>query len=1146
MFPNWGFKLVEARMSSLHEKAKAIMPGVEPKEGNIMAAILKTHRIATSATFKGEDFLWVNCRRNTSLAKLAQSFNQRRDGTAPWTLTIEGKPALLSTNVGDWDAHGDGVVVFVAVVGVQSSHSEVPKTPLPLAPKDANVLSPPRLPKSMPLLGNEKTVTQAPRQISLPSQGQDAPSAFYIPGQSPVNCPSPGHHRPASATLGHYGVPNTINMAENGNQVLEVANPQANPFADHIARAPDVSPVPGHRIPDGAPGYDQGAYFNFCHTYYTANRRAFAFENEAQFDNRMAAAWHVLPEQQRQIYRSKPTQPPSRPVAFPEPLSNSSAQPPSRLGKPRATDQSPLTSAELEEHNEKGFQLPNLVKDATPQVLESAVEASVGLLNELKAPLVERMAGSPDAEQWIQQIDSLKKQAVKTRTVIGVVGNTGAGKSSVINAMLEEERLVPTNCMRACTAVVTEISYNYEEKPYVAQIEFISRADWEKELHILFQDLLDGEGKVSKECTNEDTDAGIAYAKIKAVYPSKTKEDLAKSNVADLLQELSNILGSKRDVKETDSLVFYKKLQNYVDSKEKSTGKKGPDGKAAKKEREYWPLIRVVRLFVRSKTLSTGAVIVDLPGVHDSNAARAAVASGYMKSCTGLWIVAPINRAVDDKAAKSLLGESFKRQLKLDGGFNAVTFICSKTDDISLMEAQDSLGLDEQMQPSWEKIDSLEAQQREIKNRLEEMKETKALSEEVANDADEQIEVWETLQEAVSEGKVVYPPKVKSTSKKRKNDSQQKSSKKKRRNTYSEADDSDFIDDGHQDSDAEQDEPSDMDHSDQESTNGDPLTENQIDVKLQELKNMKKNCRLQKRELTEKMVDLRKELNTAKEDAQKIEAEMSVLCISGRNQYSRGAIQQDFAAGIKELDQEIAAEEDEESFNPDEQVRNYEEVAKSLPVFCVSSKGYQKLQGRLRKEPKVSGFTSVEETEIPQLQAHCEKLTETGRAAGCKIFLNKLSQLINSMTLWATSDGTGVEMTAEEKAREAKFLQKGLERLETVSPVKGSTSAMYDTFVSLLSSVSFRLPLQRRFVFLGSFYCLRFMSLSCLLGLWSFFSLFLLSSPCLVIRSTANQHHGIRHSRKPLRLLAVNSTMNSKAAYSISQRSQFKLPAKPQ
>ncbi len=295
-------------------------------------------------------------------------------------------------------------------------------------------------------------------------------------------------------------------------------------------------------------------------------------------------------------------------------------------------DEPPLSAAELDEQNPKTFQLQTLLKDAGPKMLESSVQQGVELLDQLKAPLVAKAANDPDAGQWIQQIgkaflgcclrlliyyaDDLRKQAVKTKTVIGVQGNTGSGKSSMLNAMLDEERLVPTNCMRACTAVVTEISYNYEEEPYRAQIEFISPADWEKELRTLFQDLLDGNGQVSRDCANEDTDAGIAYAKIKAVYPRKTKEDIANSNVETMLREVSHVLGSSRDIKETDSLLFYKKLQHFVDSKEKSTGNKDKDKKKERKDMEFWPLIRVVRIYVKSSALATGAVMVDLPGVR--------------------------------------------------------------------------------------------------------------------------------------------------------------------------------------------------------------------------------------------------------------------------------------------------------------------------------------------------------------------------------------------------------------------------------------------------------------------------------------------------------------------------------------------------
>ena len=70
---------------------------------------------------------------------------------------------------------------------------------------------------------------------------------------------------------------------------------------------------------------------------------------------------------------------------------------------------------------------------------------------------------------------------------------------------------------------------------------------------------------------------------------------------------------------------------------------------------EYWPLIKVVKIFIKAPVLDTGAIIVDLPGVHDSNEARANVAKNYLKNCSGLWIVAPIIRAVDDKGKLPLI-----------------------------------------------------------------------------------------------------------------------------------------------------------------------------------------------------------------------------------------------------------------------------------------------------------------------------------------------------------------------------------------------------------------------------------------------------------------------------------------------------------
>ncbi|KAI4649500.1 hypothetical protein J4E93_003820 [Alternaria ventricosa] len=660
-----------------------------------------------------------------------------------------------------------------------------------------------------------------------------------------------------------------------------------------------------------------------------------------------------------------------------------------------------------------------------PNILEAGVSTSLKVLASLKDQFLKYSTSNADAAAWVQAIEKLIPQAQRKRTVVGVVGNTGAGKSSVINAMLDEERLVPTNCMRACTAVVTEISWNSSTDPgskYCAEIEFISQADWEKELTVLLREFLSENGSLSREAQDPNSDAGVAWAKFHSVYPSVAKDALGDCTIPLLMAKRSvvDVLGTTKKIRSARPQSFYRELQRYVDSKEKVAKKDKNKEKVSKPafQTEYWPLIKVVKIYTKSHALSTGAVIVDLPGVHDSNAARAAVAQGYMKQCTGLWIVAPINRAVDDKAAKTLLGDSFKRQLKYDGGFSSVTFICSKTDDISITEAIDSLGLEENVAAFEEERERHDEQIKQIRGKIQELNESREVYKLAMSSASEDIEVWESLQEQLDDGKSVYAPQPK-THKRKKAVSNKHA--RKRKLPFDDDTDDDF-----------EDSDSDESGSDDEVTfqgERQRLSETDIKEKLKELRETKKNTRREGIAIKHSIDDLKPQIRELEAKKDEIKAEISRICIAGRNQYSKSAIQQDFAAGIKEIDQENAAEEDEDNFNPDEEMRDYSQVARSLPVFCVSSRAYQKMCGRMQKDDEVPGFMTPDETEVPQLQNHCKKLTEGGRIQTSRAFLTSVCQMLTTFNLWMSNHGAGSKMTDEDKLKQADYLQRRLTHL---------------------------------------------------------------------------------------------------------------------
>ncbi|KAH0617302.1 hypothetical protein JD844_015339 [Phrynosoma platyrhinos] len=277
-------------------------------------------------------------------------------------------------------------------------------------------------------------------------------------------------------------------------------------------------------------------------------------------------------------------------------------------------------------------------------------------------------------DKWREQIALLQKATKMPQTFIAVVGNTGAGKSCLLNALLDEEAVLPTSDMRACTAVVVEVSRAAGGSPYEAEVEFLSREEWYKELGALLKDMKDKSGNLKRRCPDRKTEAGAAYCRVKAVYGRI--EELEK---LEQMQEVTQYLGTVKHLSAETATVFRSSIEKFIDSR--------TDNLREMKGGEFWPIVKCVRIRVaNSEVLKTGAVLVDLPGTRDSNAARDEAAKEYLKDCTAVWVVASITRAVDDKTAKEMLSASLRRQLLMDGRYGSLAFVCTKTDSFNITD----------------------------------------------------------------------------------------------------------------------------------------------------------------------------------------------------------------------------------------------------------------------------------------------------------------------------------------------------------------------------------------------------------------------------------------------------------------------------
>lgn len=310
-----------------------------------------------------------------------------------------------------------------------------------------------------------------------------------------------------------------------------------------------------------------------------------------------------------------------------------------------------------------------------------------------------------------QQALGLEKQQLPSSRIVGLIGDSGVGKSSLINSLLDRVDLVRavSACLErmgtmatdfikqsgsgtACTCAVTEYVY-HDRDEFTVQVDYFSS----DELKIQFEELLrayrdydelPGNSR-ARNTSDEEPNANKALEK-KAELAAQTFRAIFTET-----QATSRVLHTMDFSTAIGSMVNWASQLLPVSGEEESYQ---TVGECASRLRELtselsespvrggsprrWPLIRKLRVHLNAYILSKGLIIADLPGLRDHNSARKAITERYLRQCHHIFAVARIDRAITDESVKEIF------ELARRANLTKVDVVCTRSEDVQIREAK--------------------------------------------------------------------------------------------------------------------------------------------------------------------------------------------------------------------------------------------------------------------------------------------------------------------------------------------------------------------------------------------------------------------------------------------------------------------------
>ncbi|KAI0431968.1 hypothetical protein F5Y09DRAFT_303069 [Xylaria sp. FL1042] len=373
----------------------------------------------------------------------------------------------------------------------------------------------------------------------------------------------------------------------------------------------------------------------------------------------------------------------SRSRPFLDPMSHGLASP--SPGRPGSRSRRSSSRIILEKHDVRDeappndrFSLPGLQK-----ALGDTKKSMTELVDVLGSSAV---GNEPDSimKRLHGQAKDLSQFESPSRRIVGFVGDSGAGKSSLLNSLLDRRELArSSNGGGACTCVVTEFHFHEDERLAIV-VERFSEDELVPQLKSLLQDyrhfhldqnLYSSQGEVA-DLANLENRAGLARSTFQVMFPEIFKEEdtFLRETEAESISTLNSWVENF-----DQSMIQGRRFGLSLD--ECSSWLMQLSSDTSSERTSLWPWIKKIIVYLNANILSKGLVLVDLPGLRDLNAARRNITERYLLKCDEIFVVAAEGRATTDEGVRSVI------ELAKNAKLSNVGIVCTRSDEIKPTEA---------------------------------------------------------------------------------------------------------------------------------------------------------------------------------------------------------------------------------------------------------------------------------------------------------------------------------------------------------------------------------------------------------------------------------------------------------------------------